>query len=576
MTPQGKNYSVLLVNRELDDPHFLKKCLEESREFPSRLDRVTRIDEALSKIEHRPYDLLLLESEFEGETFAALEKIRASRIPIPFVLLLPVKDERILREAIRCGVADVIVKSEAQFQQLAQRLQKSHQTFMRRNPSMGHRRKSDFSELDFSGEENTKADLSVRDELTGLYSHGYLFERVVREFSTASRYNYPLSCVMLDIDGFSKINEDFGYFAGERLLKEAATLLFENCRMSDFIARYAGKNFCMVLPHSGYEGAKELALRLKSLFSNHIFLAEEHDIRITICVGVSSFPSDPIQQRGDMIQFADEALQFAKTLGRNRINLYKDVALTPRTKNADMPPLKVSEEKVNEFQKRMNEINQNFQKSFSEACKALVLALENKDKHTVGHSASTANYSVLTAQAMGMNREECEMVRVGTLLHDIGKICVPDSILLKPGRLTLAEFEVMKQHTTLGYQMLKPFRFLKEESLVVLHHHEWFNGEGYPSRLKGDEIPIAARIASVVDSYDTIRSAGARYKRTSTVEDTVNELIACSGTQFDPKVVQAFIGVLKSRGEISAEQNINYQRLDEILSGPQPDHNPQE
>lgn len=565
MARDGKNFSILLVNKDFDEPYFLRKSLEESPVFPSRIERVPTIEEALSRIERQSYDLLLLEAELEEETIQSLEKIRQRHVGLPFVLLLPVKDEKLLREAMRCGVADVIVKSESHFQQLAERLRKSYQAFENQITERAFPASAPPFENPEREEETRNSNLSVRDELTGLYTHSYLYERIVREFSAASRYHYPISCVMLDIDNFSKINEKFGYYAGERLLKEAANLLFENCRMTDFIARCGGKSFCMGLPHSGYEGARELAVRLKTIFADFVFLSESHDVQITVSVGVSCFPDDPVTQRRDLISFSQEALQYAKSLGRNRVCLFKEMNSQSQSHSNPMPSLEISEEKVAEFQRHMGEINKVFEKGLRDASKALIMALEAKDRHTVSHSASCSNYAFLTAKFMGMSPTESEVVRLGLLLHDIGKICIPDSILLKPGRLTLTEFETMKQHTTLGFQILKPFLFLREEALVVLYHHEWFNGEGYPMRLKGNDIPLSARIGAVVDSYDTIRSAGARYKRTSNVEDSANELIACAGTQFDPEVVRAFIEVLKQRGEITAEHQIHYARLEEAI-----------
>jgi response regulator RpfG family c-di-GMP phosphodiesterase len=168
------------------------------------------------------------------------------------------------------------------------------------------------------------------------------------------------------------------------------------------------------------------------------------------------------------------------------------------------------------------------------------------------------------AAALGLGVDDAEIVQHAALLHDIGKICIPDEILLKPSRLTFAEFETMKQHSYLGYKILKPIKFLREEAQYVLHHHEWFNGEGYPCHLKGEDIPLGSRIISVIDSYDTMRTAGARYKDTCGVENAVNELIACSGTQFDPEVVKAFIEVLKSRGELTSP-TYHADRLEKII-----------
>ncbi len=564
LTREGERFSVLLVKSNLDDFHFFKKGLEGNPSFPLSLDLVSNLQQALAKLKRPVYHMVLVESEVEDEDPNFLQTLKKKHLKVPFVLLLPVKDDRLTREAMRCGIADVIIKNESHFQELAGRLRESYEIFQKNHKKISRRNSGAFN---FSEKAKIISEEPlIRDELTGLYNHGYLYERVVRETSRAVRYNYPISSIMLDIDTFRTINEEHGYFAGEKLLKEAADLFFENCRMSDFVARYSGEEFCMVLPHSGYEGVKELAERLKTLIENHTFLPETHRIKITVSMGIASYPQDTMTQRGDLIRLAGEALLHSKSLGRSRITLFRDVI--PDV-NEDIPALMLSEEKITQFQRRMTEINNNFQRSYMEASRALISALEGKDKHTVGHSASTAKYCFWVAQTMGLGRDEAEAVRQGGLLHDIGKICIPDTILLKPARLTLEEYETMKQHSYLGYKIIKPIKFLQEESLFVLHHHEWVNGEGYPCKLKGEEIPLGARIISVVDSYDTIRMAGGRYKKTSNVEDAVNELIACSNKQFDVKVVKAFIEVLISRGEL---QPGSYQsdRLEEALKAAPP------
>lgn len=567
MTREGESFSVLLVKNNLDDFHFFKKSFEQNSAFPAFIDIVPNLNDAFEKLNTRSYHIALVESEIEDENPDFLNRIMEHRHITPFVLLLPVRDDRLVREAMRCGIADVIVKSESHFQQLAQRLRESFQNFHKRKGNAS-KNKEIFWPRDKSEEPLPTAKLQIRDELTGLYTHGYLYERIVREFSRAERYTYPISCVMLDIDAFRNINEQHGYYAGESLLKEMADLLFENCRMTDFIARYGGEEFCIVLPHSGYEGARDLATRIKGLIEDHVFLLEneKEGMKVTVSIGIAAHPEDAMNQRGDLIYYASEALLHAKSMGRNRITLFKEVI--PEV-NEDLPTLKISEEKIAEFQRRMTEINNTFRRSYLDTSRMLISALESKDKHTVGHSATSAKYSYWVARAMGLGHEEADMIRHGALLHDIGKICIPDNILLKPGRLTLEEYEAMKQHSYLGFKILKPIKFLQQEAFVVLHHHEWFNGEGYPCKLKGHEIPLGARIVGVVDSYDTMRMAGGRYKKTTTVEDTINELISCSNTQFDPAVVKAFIEVLKSRGELLTD-NYNRDRLEEAIKTPVP------
>lgn len=554
-----ERFSVLLVENDAEAVHLLQKGLRESRDLTFHVEFASGVSEAMLKLKASHFDLLLVDSNVEEDKgLQFLKEVQKMKLKLPFLLMTPVRDDNFAREAIKAGVSDLVIKSESHFQELAQKIKSSYEKFHETPKGLDEFR----AKLEEKIEDKEKPKNSVKDDLTGLYNHSYLHDRVVREFSSAARYGYALSCVMIDIDHFRSINEKFGYRSGEEILKQCGQMLFDNCRLSDCIARFGGEEFAIVLPHINYDGALELAQRLRLLFAKHMFIVDGQEIRLTLSIGVASFPDDPMKSRGDLLIFADQALSRAKTLGRNTVSLFKD--MEPLLGDA-FPTMKISEDKILDFQRRMSEISLSARKSYTETSKALITALENKDKHTVGHASSTARYSFYVAEAMGLPTDECEMVQCGGLLHDIGKICIPDAILLKPGRLTLTEYETMKQHPYLGYKMLKPIKFLQQEAIMVLHHHEWFNGEGYPCRLKGNEIPIGARIISVVDSYDTMRLAGGRYKKTISLDDTINELISCSGTQFDPEVVRVFIEVLKSRGDLKDTSRINLERLEHCL-----------
>ncbi|MSR78231.1 MAG: diguanylate cyclase [Candidatus Omnitrophica bacterium] len=564
--------SVLYVEKDQDTFDLICSSLESNLTFPSLVDRATNLSEALSRIKDRPYQLLLIDSELDGSVdLAMLEEIKKIKFFLPFVLMVPIHNDMLVRKAYQYGVADLIVKSQFHFQELAGRLRAIYEK---------HRQKA-VSSVSAAVDQGGKAmtgkisqqpiqpfqfshpgDREIRDALTGVYNHSHLFERMVDEFARAKRHSYPLACLVLDIDHFKSINEKWNHRVGDELLKETAQLLFQNCRLGDFVARYGGEEFAVLMPHTDYQGAMEAGERLRRVFSENRFLVDSEDIHLTISVGIAAFPEDYMEKRAELLTFSVQALYKSKASGRNRLTLYKDIV--PIFGKDDLPTLKISEEKVMEFQRRISEIASNARRNYIEAAKAMIMALENKDRFTAGHAATCAKYAMQAAEAIGMSLDEAEIVEHAALLHDIGKVCIPDEILLKPSKLTFAEFETMRQHPYLGYKMLKPLKFLDREAQMVLHHHEWWNGEGYPCRLKGDEIPLGSRIISVVDSYDTMRNAGGRYKKTCSVEDAVKELIGCSGAQFDPKAVESFIKVLVTRGELSAD-GYDRVRLEEAL-----------
>jgi putative nucleotidyltransferase with HDIG domain len=196
-------------------------------------------------------------------------------------------------------------------------------------------------------------------------------------------------------------------------------------------------------------------------------------------------------------------------------------------------------ERTSELKKTLEALD----KTYIDTLRTLVTALDRRDEGAQGHSLRVVQYSLKLAELMGWgNEEQLKILEYGALLHDIGKIGIPDSILKKPGELTKAEWEVMKTHPEEGYKIIHNIEFLEEAAQFVLHHHERYNGSGYPAGLKGDEIPITSRIFVVVDTFDAMTTKR-RYRDAATFEEAINEIKKCSGTQFDPKVVEAFLSV---------------------------------
>lgn len=549
MEPKGP-FSILLIDWDEASSPKLKERLAHDSQHPVRLDVSKNPLEALEKLKRNSYHLILVNHSVSHteDIPEILNEIHRTKITTPLVLLVQAEEEARARRLLKCGVTDYVVQTEDELGKLSSRLWGVYRNYELTTPP-----EEITEEITFQGrklmEVNEKfRGLSLRDELTGLYNHRYLQEKLVEEFTRSVRYRHSLSCLLIDLDQFRQVNETLGYAAGDEILKEAAGILLGSSRLSDLVARFGGEEFVILLPHIDYQGALEVAERLCELFAKHTFLSRSHQISMTVSTGISSFPEDAVKHRSELLSFSDQALFQAKAAGRNRVFLYRD--LLP-TIGELLPHLKISQAKILELQKKLSEIADKARRDYMESSKALILALESKDHFTAGHSGRVARLAMQIAETMGLSLNEAEITSHAGLLHDIGKICISDEILLKPGRFTLTEYEAMKQHPYLGYRILKPIKFLQEEATLVLYHHEWFNGQGYPSRLARNEIPVGARIVSVVDSYDTMQSAGGRYKKTISCEEAVGELITCSGTQFDPEVVQAFIQVLLMRKELA-------------------------
>jgi putative nucleotidyltransferase with HDIG domain len=195
---------------------------------------------------------------------------------------------------------------------------------------------------------------------------------------------------------------------------------------------------------------------------------------------------------------------------------------------------------VQERTKQWQTAMQSLERSYDITLEALGDALDLKDRETEGHSRRVTLFTIAIAQAMGLPREQITIIARGAFLHDIGKMAIPDNILNKPGRLESHEMEIMKEHAYHGYQIVKKIPFLAEVAEIVYSHQEWFNGEGYPRHLKGDEIPLGARIFSIADTFDAITSDRI-YRRAQSFKAAREEIARWSGKQFDPEIVDVFL-----------------------------------
>jgi putative nucleotidyltransferase with HDIG domain len=201
------------------------------------------------------------------------------------------------------------------------------------------------------------------------------------------------------------------------------------------------------------------------------------------------------------------------------------------------------------------QLYEDLEASYLSAVRALANSIDAKDPYTRGHSERVARYSIEIGRVLGLGAEDIKTLHVGALLHDIGKISISESIINKDSKLTDSEYETMKTHPSRGAEIIEPAKFLREKVPLIKYHHERFDGKGYPSGLKGMNIPLMARIICVADSYDAMTSKRA-YRDIMPREEARNELIRCSGTQFDPKMVNAFLEVLQDENKIAAIEKL--------------------
>jgi putative nucleotidyltransferase with HDIG domain len=244
---------------------------------------------------------------------------------------------------------------------------------------------------------------------------------------------------------------------------------------------------------------------------------------LTCSIGIACWRVDGIT-RETLIQAADKALYAAKAAGRNRVYLVSQL----ETAEPVRPEATLKADDTNAIENIVY---------------ALAATVDTRDHYTYGHSKAVSRYATELAAAMGYTREGIKRIRAAALLHDIGKLSIPDSTLTKNGPLTNEEWEMMKHHPEMGVGILKYIVGLRGCIDAVLCHHEYYDGKGYPRGLKGNNIPLDARIMSIADAYDAMTSERSYKEGRMSREEALRELKKCAGTQFDPELVDVFIGL---------------------------------
>jgi len=388
-------------------------------------------------------------------------------------------------------------------------------------------------------------ELSTKDELTGLYNKRHFWDALAIEFKRAMRYSTPTSCLMIDIDLFKSVNDLGSHAFGDYCLSEIGRMIRSQLRAMDIAARYGGEEFAVILPSTDYRGARTISQKIRGKIEKRSFKRGEIIMNLTVSVGVSSMPEDKVNRHNRLVEFADKALYEAKMQGRNRVCLYRDIKLK------DKGP-KLGKEKIEEVGNRLFHLMEGVKRDYIEATKNLVQSLEFKDKYRQNHSIRVSRFASRIAEAINLSKEQIDSITFAALLHDLGFIGINNEILLKEGGLNKEEYDLVKEHPVLSAQMIQSIRDLQEEVHCVLHHHEWYNGKGYPGGLKGKEIPLGARVLAIADAYDAMRSHRP-YRAPLSIEMIEKEFSSFSGSQFDPKLVGVMQRLLKEEGFIKNE-----------------------
>jgi diguanylate cyclase (GGDEF)-like protein/putative nucleotidyltransferase with HDIG domain len=409
---------------------------------------------------------------------------------------------------------------------------------------------------------------AITDGLTGVKTHRFFMEALSSEWKRSSRAGRSFALVLMDLDRFKFVNDFYGHLEGDLVLQRVGQILETNCRRSDVVSRYGGDEFVILMPETTMEQARQLSSKLRGWISSDPLLREKN---ISASFGIASYPLHGSAPQ-ELIQVADASMYLSKHQGGNTVSTAEHIdpnearrwkrdvleaylGVTLKRLFATGP------DAFEEIYQRLRQFSDSLPvtdalnlsradgpsalpQSILDTVTSLAYAVDAKDQYTQGHSQKVAAYAALLAESLGMSETEVEEIRLGAILHDVGKVGIPEHILNKSGPLNPEEWETMKTHVTYGGRLLAPLEPLARIRQMVLHHHEFFDGSGYPNALAGSSIPLGARIITIADSYDTITSDRS-YKKGRTAEEALAEVERCANTQFDPELVIAFVRAMR-------------------------------
>ncbi len=376
--------------------------------------------------------------------------------------------------------------------------------------------------------------LSNTDGLTELFNHRFMMERCQEEFNRSKRYSTPLSVLMLDLDHFKQINDSCGHQFGDTILKTIANIIRKLTRNVDICGRYGGEEFVMLATLPLHE-AMEYAMRLNKIIENQIFSDGNNQVRVTVSIGVADYRNE-LNTYQELVDRADQALYQAKKDGRNIIRSWSE-------KN-DNTGGSIDYCSIDELKGKVLDLYKQVKGNYIESTNALLGAIDAKDHYTLKHSRNVAKYAVKLANHLKLPKQEIEVIKNAALFHDIGKIGIDKNILTKKNHLSAEEFENIKKHPAIGVNILKNISFLAKEIPIIRHHHERYDGKGYPHGLRENEIPLGAKIIAVADAYDAMTTE--REFQTKISADAAFEILQSEkGQQFDPKIVESFIELIR-------------------------------
>ena len=511
----SKLIDILIIDDDAADRQLAELALKNSpqtRRFAIQM--AGSLAEGVEFIKHQSFDLVLLDLGLpESRGLDTLENFRREYPHVPVVVLTGLQnDEEAGVEAIRKGAIDYVTKP-------------FKQDGLRTRISIA---------LQMVELQNKLLLLANTDELTGLTNRRHFFATLEREILRAKIKGNPVSVMIFDLDYFKSINDTYGHLGGDMILKQVAKILQQSIYPLDIAARYGGDEFIVLMPGTPSKKAVQAAERLRGIIDNHQWKLPNQQISITASIGVANSDHRNSLNSHELIKDTDSALYAAKRSGRNRVVCYGQVDPAQIALNPQEQDFKELQNKVSSLVRQLHSHAGGMVTALARAVNTVI-----KDPYMIHHAENVRDYAIAISQQMKLSQELTEQIGTAAILMNLGKISIPSHILRKPTSLNEEEKQIVMQHPVVGAQILAPIGFFERESRIIKHHHENFDGSGYPDGLKAKEIPIGSRILTVADAFDAITSDRA-YAPARSCACAMTEIANHSSRQFDPEVVEAF------------------------------------